>query len=372
MTKDIFILAPLKEEREALLRRLPNVKQADPVPDDINPYYETDLPYKFPSGATGSYKLVIASPLGMGRVKSASLVKDALKRWSPKYVFVTGIAGGVAEQGVNLGDILIGNQIVDYELQKLTPDGPQMRWEIYRPDARLIAAANNFSIDFQHTIDINRPSAGMANIHVGPIASGDKVMAVAETFAKYRESWPRIIGVEMEAGGVGAAVYQASENTGFFMVRGVSDLADESKDTETVQKWRDYACNIAAAYLIAFLEHGPITNTTSGNLATTPDAEAKVLGDQEFLELANLLEISRKGEQTSRRSLCYQIGLEPSRLAFINAAVEYDFAVELVFFLHNTQNYPSLIRLCDVIEPVMGQKYKTVLYSIKAALLRIS
>ena len=42
------------------------------------------------------------------------------------------------------------------------------------------------------------------------------------------------------------------------MVRGVSDLADAAKDSDAVDRWRAYACEVAAAYAIGLLRSGPI------------------------------------------------------------------------------------------------------------------
>jgi hypothetical protein len=42
------------------------------------------------------------------------------------------------------------------------------------------------------------------------------------------------------------------------MVRGVSDLADAAKDSDVVDRWRAYACEVAAAYAIGLLRSGPI------------------------------------------------------------------------------------------------------------------
>ena len=62
----------------------------------------------------------------------------------------------------------------------------------------------------------------------------------------------------MEAGGAAAAMFQAAIAPGFFMVRGVSDLADSKKNSARVKKWRPYACDIAAAYAIALIKSGPV------------------------------------------------------------------------------------------------------------------
>ena len=77
-------------------------------------------------------------------------------------------------------------------------------------------------------------------------------------FDDYRDVWAKLVGVEMEAGGTASAAFQAANNPGFFMVRGVSDLADAAKDSDAVDRWRAYACEVAAAYAIGLLRSGPI------------------------------------------------------------------------------------------------------------------
>ena len=206
----------------------------------------------------------------MGRVQATTATVDAIRRWHPRYVVLIGIAGGVAAKGVSLGDILVADQIVDYELQKLTPKGPDIRWEVHRADPRLVGSALNFTDEtWQESITAERPDDGSPRRHMGPIASGDKVIAFGAALAKYRETWSKLIGVEMEAGGVAAAAFQAAERPGFFMVRGVSDLADEQKSSPEVEKWRQYACDVAASYAIALLRSGPILPISSAQPSET-------------------------------------------------------------------------------------------------------
>ena len=54
------------------------------------------------------------------------------------------------------------------------------------------------------------------------------------------------------------------------MVRAVSDMADES--TEDVERWRAYACEVAAAYAVALLRSGPVTLSRPSVDLTTPPA----------------------------------------------------------------------------------------------------
>jgi nucleoside phosphorylase len=256
---DFVIVTALEEEREAVLRKLPGYRRHDPSAEDIRFYYSADVPVTAPGGAKGAYRVVVLSLLGMGRVQAATATADAIRQWNPRYVLLIGIAGGLARAGVKIGDILISDQIADYELQKLTPEGPEIRWQVHRVDPRLVGAVQNFNTaGWQDLIAVERPDDRAPKRHFGTIVTGDKVIAVEDVLAKYSAMWPKLIGVEMEAGGAAAAAFQSASAPGFFMVRGVSDLADAKKNSARVKKWRSYACEVAAAYAIALLQSGPV------------------------------------------------------------------------------------------------------------------
>jgi hypothetical protein len=59
-------------------------------------------------------------------------------------------------------------------------------------------------------------------------------------------------------GGRGNGCVPIHREAGFFMVRGVSDLADEHKGSEDAERWRPYACDVAASFAIALLKSGPV------------------------------------------------------------------------------------------------------------------
>jgi len=255
---DFVIITPLEEERDAMLAHLENPKRLPPSPYDIRVYYPATIPVTFTDGQTDQYKVAVTDLLGMGRVEAANAVGDAVRRWRPKFVVLVGIAGGLAKAGVSLGDVLISEQIADYELQKLTAEKTEIRWSIHRVSPALLAAARQVGAkDWQPFVREQRPTDGSPKRHLGPICTGDKVIANG-LVDQYREIWAKLIGVEMEAGGVASAAFQASSAPGFFMVRGVSDLADPGKDEVGTVLWRAYACDVAAAYVEAFLKSGPV------------------------------------------------------------------------------------------------------------------
>ena len=256
---DIIIMTALPEELEAVLNNMPEYYKLPPSNDDIRIYYRAVLEATLTDGSTKSYNIIVFCLLGMGRVQAAIATADAIRKWRSPYIILVGIAGGIANNGINIGDVLIADQIIDYELQKVTTAGPQIRYDVYRADPRLLNAYRNFrTVKAREPLEINRPASGTLNHHFGPIVSGDKVIAVNTILALYQSDWPRLIGVEMEAAGVATAAFQSSAQPGFFMIRGVSDLADENKDALDTYKWRSYACNAAAFYTIAFLKSGPI------------------------------------------------------------------------------------------------------------------
>jgi nucleoside phosphorylase len=256
---DFLIVTALKDERAAVLKRLPGYSKNDPSEDDVEVYYTADLPAIRPSGKKLSYKVVVMAVSGMGRVKAGIAAAHAIGRWHPRYLVLVGIAGGIAAKKVALGDILVSTQVVDYELQKLAPKKLEVRWEVHQADPRLLKAIDNFKVKSWNELGLPaRPDRNEPNIHAGPIATGDKIVASGRILAKYRKYWKTLIGVEMEAGGVATAAFQSAVAPGFFMIRGVSDLADARKNSKRVEKWRPYACNVAAAYTITFLRSGPV------------------------------------------------------------------------------------------------------------------
>ena len=140
------------------------------------------MPLISTDGSCSRYRAVVTNLLNMGRVNAANATGDAIRRWRPRYVLLVGIAAGVPERGARLGDVLVSDQVIDYELQKLTPEGPEMRWEVHRVDPRLLAAARGQLGDaWLHLVQEPRPQEGRPERLIGPIATGDKVVALKST-----------------------------------------------------------------------------------------------------------------------------------------------------------------------------------------------
>lgn len=124
---DFAIITPLEEERLAVLAHLGPTERLPPTGDDIRVYYATTVPVTAKGRIRCEYKMIVTDLVAMGRVEAASAVSDVIRQWRPRYLLVVGIAGGVKEAGVDIGDVLVSDQIVDYALQKLTPGRTENR-----------------------------------------------------------------------------------------------------------------------------------------------------------------------------------------------------------------------------------------------------
>jgi nucleoside phosphorylase len=263
---DVVIITALDEELDAVLHHLPRAHRRT-FPNDVHVYYHTTV-----SSSTGErsrrYQVVVLALVDMGRISASDATQEALRRWAPHCVLMVGIAGGIAESGVAIGDVLLADQIVDYEVQKLTEIGPEVRYRVFPVPPKWRAMAQSLhESEWLPLIRVSRPEAGRPKHHTGPVASGDKVQGIAAMVSRYQEFWPKLIGIEMESAGVASVALNITPTPAFFMIRGVSDLANAAKNSAAVEQWRPYACAVAAAYAVALL--------TSGLIPT----RAEVVGD---------------------------------------------------------------------------------------------
>jgi nucleoside phosphorylase len=166
---DFIIVAPLPEERDALLAQLPGHRKLPPSHEHVWVHYRAEIPVRFTDGTRGAYSVVILPLAGMGHTAAATATVDAIRQWRPQYVLLVGIAGGITAAGVGLGDILIADQVADYELQRTSPKQATVQWQVHRTDKRLLIAAQNFtSRDWADAAP--RPTHGAPSVPASPAA----------------------------------------------------------------------------------------------------------------------------------------------------------------------------------------------------------
>jgi nucleoside phosphorylase len=147
--------------------------------------------------------------------------------------------------------------MIYYELAKQTEVGLNLRPDVYRASPFLLSAVNHIASQptpWISAIRCERPdgTTGRVNpkVHVGPILSGDKVVATKGFLAEFRKNWTNIVGVEMEGAASGLAVYRSETRPEFLLIKGICDWADSAKD----DRWQSYAAHAAAALSLHLLE----------------------------------------------------------------------------------------------------------------------
>jgi nucleoside phosphorylase len=217
----------------------------------IQTYYRTKI-----QNERNANKIVVAfSCFGMGRVQAANATKDVINDFNPDVILLLGITAGLFPDKQIVGDIVVPDQIIDYELQKITSEGREDRYQVYRPDALLLNRVKNFdetswikNIAFDpSTLNLSRPP----KLHTsGDILCGDKVDDNGSVASEHQSQWPKAQALEMESAGVASAIYQTINQRRMIIIKGISDFVngDQPEDAKL------YAAHTSATFAFALVK----------------------------------------------------------------------------------------------------------------------
>jgi nucleoside phosphorylase len=243
---DIVIICALPKERDAVLR------YTGPTESIAIGQRKYELA-KIAGGEGEPLTIVVQTLPGMGSVQAGIATTQAILDWEPYYIVLSGIAGGHKAFDRQLGDLVIAQQIVGYELGKLQAGVIKRRFQVLRPAFDLVQAAyRTETTDWSTRMQVPRPESPPdqpPKVHYGVVASGEKVVADSQLMAELASSWSRLVAIEMEAYGTALAANQASNPPGVLMVKSLCDWADESKNDH----WQEYAADAAAAFTMSLL-----------------------------------------------------------------------------------------------------------------------
>ena len=204
-------------------------------------------------GKLNDVEISLYGPDEMGRVSAAVETMRFLgDNRAPDLLIVTGIAGGFERESVRRGDILIATSVADLASRKIRGSArviPEFRPREFRTDERLSKYVRSGSFDragWEQAVisEAEWPEGLRPTIHHGTVASLDEVVSSAGWVETLCTAWPKLLGVEMEAGGVCAAA--VVKGVPFAVVRGVSDVADPAKSDD---EWRRRAIKTVAHLL---------------------------------------------------------------------------------------------------------------------------
>lgn len=264
--------------------------------DDNDPAYEKDPrdPNAYSCGLIDRHNVVLVHMPGMGKANAAAVAANCRVSFpNLKLALIVGVCGALpfvnTAQEVILGDVIIGDGIVQYDFGRQYPDqfvrrntlhdslgrpspeirahlaklksrrGRELLCDAMETHLRFLQSHPRFKGEYQYPgaeqdvlykpesnivvprrrLEQTRPRPC---VHFGTIASGDTLMRYGtrrDTIA-LKEG---IIAFEMEGAGV-------SDNIPHVVIKGVSDYADSHK----TKAWQPYAAGTAAACMKAFLQ----------------------------------------------------------------------------------------------------------------------
>lgn len=254
---DLAIVTALQTpELEAVLNLEENWETVK-IPGDSTIYYRS----KFVSD-NNEINVIAGSAPQMGMVASTTVALKMIENFRPKYMAMTGIAGGVEGTG-NFGDIIAADIVFDYGSGKtkelegaayLEPDYRAINVDSEIKDFLLSTKTNQelfFKIKSKWKGD--KPSTDL-NLIIGPLASGSSVVESPQMIQEIKKHSRKLVGVDMETYGVFYAATNCSnpKPKAVFSFKSISDFANPSKN-DNYQKYSSYT---SASFLRHFvLEH---------------------------------------------------------------------------------------------------------------------
>jgi WD40 repeat protein len=174
---------------------------------------------------SGARIMMVQSEMGAGGLGGALLVIDeSIRALSPSAVIIVGIAFGIDDKQQHIGDILVSQQLLGYELQKIAT-GNEVQVEVIPRDDRPHASVKL----------LDRFRCGVLGWHgpkveFGLLLSGDKLVDNQNFRDQLCKLAPEAIGGEIEGTGLYASAQR--KKIDWIVVKAICDWADGNKEQE--------------------------------------------------------------------------------------------------------------------------------------------
>lgn len=259
---DVAILTAVSREKAAVEQLSESWKRV-PLKEDSTVYYECIW-----EKGEKQIKVVTTSLMQMGMVPAAAISTKMIYNFSPRYLIMPGIAGGVKDE-YEIGDIIVPREVKDYCSGKYaTPNDKEGSEEAkvnplkyFIPTATSISTdtdiINKFGNSFRealikiHSQWTDNAKYIIPTIRNGYMASGDSVVqnsAVIDTMIK--NHLRNADALDMEAYGMYYAAQQAIKPKPTpICMKAISDFANKEK----LDDYQAYAAYVSAQFMKYFI-----------------------------------------------------------------------------------------------------------------------
>ena len=241
---DILLITVTKVESEAVISVSQELTGNDGKTKTI-----ADRVYHDLGNINGKRVFLLQSEMGSsGLGASQQTIQKGISAVSPTSVIMVGIAFGIDPNKQAIGDILVSQQIMQYELQRVENEKGKskiiLRGDRPHASSRLI---NKFKSADLYWDDLE------AKIQFGTILSGDKLVDNIDFRQQLQEFQPEAIGGEME--GLGLYVACQDKKVDWILVKAICDWADGQKSQEKFKRQKK-AANNAAKFVLSAINIG--------------------------------------------------------------------------------------------------------------------
>ena len=190
------------------------------------------------------WSIEVISINAMGSVAAALETQEALRRTKAPQVVLLGIAAGLPGK-VGLGDIVIPDQIVYYESQKILPFRAMKGFD-WKPTSDPVRQA--VVLPYLEGLSGHRQRV---RVHTDVVlACGEKVVASGRFRRRLSPSHRKLAAIDMESYGVACAAERRGAGT--TVIKSICDYADGSKNDD----YQAFAAEAAAAMFAQLVGNG--------------------------------------------------------------------------------------------------------------------
>lgn len=306
-----------------------------------------DKTYFSLGSVNGANTVLVQSEMGAGGPSGSLLtVAASIQALRPGAIIMIGIAFGIDPARQGIGDILVAQQILDYELQRVGtgPSGDQQirpRGERPACSPRLLDRFRSGAIDWKG-----------APLHFGLVLSGAKLVDNQGFRDQLRGLEPEAIGGEMEGAGLYAAAQR--EKIDWILIKAICDYADGQKGLDKAKRQRIAAQN-ATRFVLHVLRQGGFA-TSGRSQAQMPEqrppsqpADPGIADSPSTVSRSVLRHVLEQYfNESELHTLCFNLGIDYEQLSGTNKS---DKARELVTYAERHGRLSELEMRCRALRP---------------------